>query len=322
MRSFMIRPAFILLLAWILTGCETVESWRVICSSDEDCPENFYCDTLTGLCKCANDQACDPDEYCAPDGTCKRRMSCDNNLDCPADTFCDTTTGNCIELGKCTQDTHCPFGEICSDTYFRCIPGCRTSGDCPLGEVCHEEKCREGMCEDKTYCDVGQLCDAATQTCYDDDRGPYCAHCTSSSIYQPHQCGPGPNFCLIPSGDLTAPLYCGIDCRLGQPCPNGYECYSVRIVYTSEACRADEECESGECGKKEGEEWGFCLCTRDEHCPQDYCDEFNMECRTTRRPCTPGGNECDRPIYCIDGKCHIGYNCKPKEGLRCFDLID
>ena len=318
----MLRPTIILLLALTLSGCDAGESWRVICGGDEDCPENFYCDPQTGLCKCANDRACEPDEYCAPDGMCRRRMSCDNNLDCPADTFCDTSTGNCIELGKCTRDVHCPFGEICSDTYFRCIPGCRHSGDCPLGEVCYEEKCREGMCEDKSYCDVGQLCNTDTLTCYDDDRGPYCSHCTNSTIYQPHQCGPGPNFCLIPSGDLTAPLYCGIDCSQGQPCPNGYECYSVRIVYTSEACQTDEECDSGACGKKEGEPWGFCLCTADSNCPQDYCDEFNMECRTTRRPCTPGGNECDRPIYCIDGKCHIGYNCKPKEGLRCFDLID
>jgi hypothetical protein len=102
----MLRPAYILLLAWLLSGCETTESWRVICSSDQDCPEHFYCDPQTGLCKCADDRACEPDEYCAPDGMCRRRMSCDNNLDCPADTFCDTTTGNCIELGKCTRDVH------------------------------------------------------------------------------------------------------------------------------------------------------------------------------------------------------------------------
>ncbi len=314
----------LLLAAWTIVfpaGCQQSEGLRSFCIQDEDCPEGFRCDHQTGLCLCADDSVCKPEEYCAPDGHCRRRMGCDTNLDCPAGTFCDSTTGNCIELGKCTKDTQCPLGQVCDPNSYRCVGKCRTSGDCPQGQVCYQERCHDGMCEDKSYCDYGQLCDSEGMTCFDDTRGPYCAYCKSATIYEPHQCGAGPNFCLVKGGNLSLPPYCGVDCGQGQPCPNGYACFSVRIVYTRDNCRSDDECESGKCYIKEGDELGFCLCSSDDQCPQDSCDDFLMECRITRRPCTPNGNECARKVYCIDGYCHIGYNCKPVEGLRCEDIL-
>jgi hypothetical protein len=305
----------------LAAGCSGESRLRTFCIMNGDCPPGTRCDTKTGLCLCASDSACKPDEYCAPDGQCRRRMSCDTNLDCPKGTFCDTVTGNCIEQGKCTQDLQCPFGEICSDTFFRCVPGCRIHGDCPLGDICLDSRCQSGLCVDKSYCAYGQLCDTDTHTCTDDTRGPYCAYCSSATIYEPHQCGDaGPNFCLVKGGDLGLPPYCGVDCSEGQPCPNGYGCFSVRIVYTSDNCTKNEECSSGRCYIREGDERGFCLCTETDQCPQDSCDDTFFECRITRRLCTPGGNECDRPVYCIEGYCHIGYNCKPIEGLRCEDI--
>jgi hypothetical protein len=324
------RPALLLtltllaLLGALAHGCEELPGLSSVCADNDDCPPGFRCQFETGLCVCATDAVCKPGEYCAPDGVCRRRMACDTNLDCPPGTYCDSTTGNCIEQGKCTQDKQCPLGQICVQTTFRCAPGCRVSGDCPLGQVCRDQECRAGLCEDKGYCPLGELCDPGSETCfspYDHVLRPYCDTCRSATIYEPNQCGPGPNFCLVRAGDLTLPPYCGVDCSQGQECPNGYGCFSVRIVYTSDNCRSDAECASGRCSIKEGDLLGFCLCSEDRQCPQDACDEFSFECRTTRRPCTPGGNECDRPIYCIDGYCHIGYNCKPVEGLRCEDVL-
>ncbi len=311
---------FLLFLPCLLIACDSSEQLRSYCTSDLDCEAGYRCDIGTGLCLCATDDVCGPEEYCAPDGQCRRRMSCDSNLDCPEDTFCDSTTGNCIEVGKCTDDKQCPLGQICSESYFRCVPGCRQSGDCTLGEICRDDNCIEG-CEDTSGCAYGQLCDPINETCIDDDRGPYCERCSSATIYSPHQCDDGPNYCLIAEGNLTLPPYCGVDCGQGQPCPNGYDCFSVRLVYTRDNCESDAECSSGSCFIKEGDEKGFCLCTADDQCPDDVCEDDRLECRYTRRPCTPGGNECDRPIYCIEGFCHIGYNCKPKEGLRCGDLL-
>jgi hypothetical protein len=319
-KRFSVLFALCVLAFFCFLGCDAKSGLRTFCTSDADCPVGFRCNTSTGLCLCASDEVCGPEEYCAPDGLCRRRMSCETNLDCPDDTYCDTTTGNCIEQGKCTDDKHCPLGQICSE-FFSCVPGCRISGDCPLGYVCMDSRCEEDRCENKGYCDIGQLCDMDSLTCYDDTRGPYCSKCSSSTIYDPDSCGQGPNFCLVKGGNLALQPYCGVDCSDGQPCPNGYDCFSVRIVYTSDNCRSDEECASGSCHIKEGDELGFCLCTADNQCPQDHCDDFSFQCRITRRFCTPAGNECERPVYCIDGYCHIGYNCKPLEGLRCEDLI-
>lgn len=308
-----------LALAVAATACDQQEQFRTYCARDADCPPGYRCNPDTGLCVCATDEVCRPDEYCAPDGQCKPRMSCDTNLDCPEGTYCDTTTGNCIELDKCTRDDQCPPGYICSETYFRCVRGCRDTGDCMLGDVCLEGECVSDRCEDKTFCDYGQLCDLDSGTCVDDDRGPYCEPCKPGSIADPYRCGPGPNFCVMTNNDPGREPFCGVDCSQGQECPNGYGCHLI-LMSPEGACRSDDDCQSGECHINEGDEVGFCLCTRDDQCPQDSCDQTTMQCRITRRPCTPGGGECDRPIYCIDGLCLIGRNCTPVEGLDCSDF--
>ncbi|HRY92560.1 MAG TPA: hypothetical protein P5147_03820 [Myxococcota bacterium] len=304
------------------TGCDTGAQLSTICRGDEDCPPGYRCELSTGLCLCASDEVCGPDEYCAPDGRCRRRMACDTNLDCPLGTFCDSTTGNCIEQDKCTDDKQCPLGQICSEVTFRCAPGCRQNGDCPLGDVCREGACRGGLCEDTSYCAYGELCEPASQTCsspYDDELAPFCAPCRPTSVSEPNRCGPGPNFCIMTGNDPSLAPFCGVDCSQGQECPNGYGCHLI-LTAPDGSCQADGECPSGSCHINEGDTVGFCLCATDAECPQDACDDFAFECRLTRRPCSPGGAECDRPIYCIEGLCLLGRNCAPVEGLRCADL--
>jgi len=304
---------------WMIafSSCTQAERLRSFCTQDEDCPVGFRCDPGSGLCLCAGDEVCNSGEYCAPDGRCRKRMGCDTNQDCPSDTFCDSTTGNCIELGKCTKDSQCPPGQICTE-FFECAPGCRTSGDCPLGLVCRDNDCLAGGCDDKSYCDYGQLCDTQADGCYDAE-GPYCGHCKPVDISNPYRCGPGPNFCVMTNNDPSLEPFCGVDCSQGQECSNGYGC-SLILMAPEGSCRSDEECASGECHINEGDEVGFCLCAADAECPRDSCDDFSGQCRLTRRTCVPGGADCDRPIYCIDGLCLIGRNCTPVEGLDCADL--
>ena len=302
-----------------LCGCEVDQRLRTYCVEDADCPAGFRCDTQTGLCLCASDEVCRLDEYCAPDGICRRRMSCDSNLDCPDDTYCDTTTGNCIELAKCTKDEQCPLGMICSDGFFKCMEGCRYSGDCWLGQVCIDGECAEDRCDDNSCCEYGQICDPETKTCYDDTRGPYCSPCNPGSVSDPYRCDRGPNFCILTKNDPSLDPFCGVDCSEGQECPNGYGCHLI-LVAPAGSCRSDEECESGVCHINEGDDVGFCLCSADDQCPGDSCNDLTMQCMITRRDCTPGGQECERPIYCIDGLCLIGRNCAPVEGLSCSDL--
>jgi hypothetical protein len=315
MRSIIIAG----LLAALTGACSESNELRGFCTSDEDCLPGYRCDRNTGMCVCASDEVCAPDEYCAPDGICRRRMSCDCNLDCPDELYCDTTTGNCIELYKCTKDEQCSLGEICSESYFRCVEGCHQHGDCVLGQVCQEGQCVEGICGDKTFCDYGQICESVEQKCVDDDRGPYCSACGSGSASDPHRCGPGANFCLLTKNDPNLEPFCGVDCSGGQECPHGYTCNLI-LIAPGDECRQDDECPSETCHINEGDEVGFCLCASDDECPQDSCNEFTMSCLYTLKPCTPGGNECERPIFCIDGLCLLGYNCAPMEGLECVDL--
>ena len=301
-------------------GCAEEERFRSYCTDDMDCEAGFRCDKPTGLCLCATDDVCGPEEYCAPDGQCRRRMSCDSNLDCPDGTYCDSTTGNCIEAGKCTDDKQCPLGQICSKEFFRCVPGCNNHGDCVIGDVCRDGNCVAGLCEDSSYCDYGQFCDMENETCEDDTRGPFCEPCQATSPTNPFLCGPGPNFCIMTGNDPSLPPFCGVDCDDGQLCPNGYSC-SLILTAPGGSCQSDDECPSNECHINEGDTVGFCLCASDAECPDDVCDETHLQCVRTRRPCLPGGNECNRPIYCIEGLCLLGRNCTPLEGLRCTDLF-
>ncbi|MBN2493041.1 MAG: hypothetical protein JXR96_00515 [Deltaproteobacteria bacterium] len=311
----------LLILAALVGSCEEEERFRGYCTSDEDCDPGFRCDPQTGLCLCAIDEVCEVDEYCAPDGTCRKRMSCDTNLDCPEGMYCDTTTGHCIPDYQCTKDEQCPLGYVCSEIYFGCIEGCRTSGDCELGQVCIDGQCSRNRCTEDSHCDYGQLCDGASQTCEDDQRGPYCSPCTSGSVADPYQCGRGPNFCILTDNDPSLEPFCGVDCSQNQPCPHGYSCNLI-LVAPGGSCRSPGDCESEQCHINEGDEVGFCLCNADEQCPGDSCNELTMQCTITRRPCSYGGNECDQPIYCVDGLCLIGQNCAPVEGLSCSDLHD
>jgi len=305
------------LLLLLASGCQQGERLRSFCGDDADCPPGFRCEQGTGLCVCAGDEVCPPGYVCAPDGRCRKRVGCDSNLDCPEGTFCDSQSGTCIEAGKCTSDKQCPPGQICTEM-FRCSPGCRDSGDCPLGWFCRDGQCRQGGCDSTRDCAVGQLCDRQADACVTAE-GRYCTPCQPTSPASPFPCGEGPNFCVMTNNDPSLEPFCGVDCDAGQECPNGFSCNLI-LVAPGGSCRSDEECSSGQCHINEGDEVGFCLCAADSDCPSDACDDFTGYCRITRRPCLPGGNDCDRPIYCIDGLCLIGRNCTPIEGLDCADL--
>ncbi len=312
------QTVLVLLACWAATpACSRQEQLRTFCTSDTECPPGMRCDPHSGMCLCASDEVCAPDEYCAADGQCRKLMSCDTNQDCPEDMFCDSTQGQCIELGKCVRDQQCPFGQVCTARGL-CIPGCHDSGDCELGLTCRDGACHATGCDNDAFCDYGQFCDLEADTCVL-AVGPYCDPCQPTSVSNPYRCGPGPNFCVMTNNDPSLEPFCGVDCSDNQPCPNGYDC-SLILTAPESSCRADEDCSSLDCHINEGDEVGFCLCTADEQCPQDSCDDFSGQCRITRRTCVPGQGDCDRPIFCIDGLCLIGRNCTPKEGLDCADF--
>merc|ERR1712037_1025256 len=133
------------------------------CTSDDQCPSCFTCDTACGTCKttpncCMSHQVC-PDwdgvcdatenpttcNYCADDHLCT--PGCIDNSNCEAGYQC--TGHQCVEITTCTDDAFCneDVSNICDienspyTTCFyceggECKPGCVTDKNCPGGYTC------------------------------------------------------------------------------------------------------------------------------------------------------------------------------------------
>jgi len=244
----------------LVTGCkDTNQTQGTGCSKDSDCgspASAFRCETQTGVCYCRTNDACPPKQFCNTIGFCQDKSGCEKNEDClDPSLFCDTSTGTCLSLGRCTNDLHCPLGQVCDTSKSTCVEGCRQNGDCPgvscrCGDgpcacdgttqaelaACEIGVCDPTFCADDSFCPYGTICgtppDAGTArnqcyTDYDPKRRPYCDNCVYGTSEPP--CGTGPNYCLI---DTAHPgnYYCGADCSDGQACPRGYGCQDVIVV--------------------------------------------------------------------------------------------
>jgi hypothetical protein len=181
-----------------------------------------------------------------------------------------------------------------------------------------------------------------------DERGPYCQQCAIEPG-TPDHCGAGPNFCLLDRKVTYYNTYCGVDCSHGEECPWGFYCRDI-LILTHALCSADTDCPAngktcqtdadcpatarcdpaahqcaGKCSFNEDSQKGFCECTQNSDCPNDACDTSAGHCFITKRPCTPGGNECTEPIYCVftteRAACKIGDNCTPVNGVTCQQVL-
>ena len=243
-----VAPRFLVALALALSACSSSDSSR--CESDSDCTAaGTRCDTTLNQCVCATDDACEDGEFCNRAGVCQEKAGCERNSDCPDNAFCDISTGACLEgqalvdASNCSLASHCALGQICVGG--TCQPGCFDAGDCPVGEICREGQCLGGfgICDEDINCEFGQTCDVAAQQCVDDRRGPYCRRCTQRTLANPEPCDDSRNFCLINNRELGGFTdFCGVDCSLGQPCPNGYGCNQV-VILTQTTCTSQAQCQ-------------------------------------------------------------------------------
>ncbi len=236
-------PRTILWLALVaLGGCRNAPSSS--CSDDGDCPvPGTRCETTTGACICITSEACPEGAFCNGAGICQERAGCARTSECGAGTYCDVSTGVCLvgppALGQpCGLASHCPYGSVCDGGL--CRAGCFDSGDCPLGHVCQSGTCIEGICADDSFCEFGERC--VQSRCQPDRRGPYCRGCSMDNNAQVTPCDEPRNFCLVNNFERGgSPTICGVDCSLGQPCPNGYECNNV-LTLSGDACTFNAQC--------------------------------------------------------------------------------
>lgn len=238
-------------LAWLfglaLSACSGNTTVTGLCESDAQCTlPGTRCDVEAGRCVCASDEACETGFFCNNAGVCQALAGCTSNRDCPDETFCDALSGICLAgpaevLGSaCGLSSHCPYGSVCDSG--SCVEGCFDDGDCALGVACLDGRCQPGVCSEDAFCDFGQACNDAGE-CKDDFRGPYCRGCTQRTAANPEPCDGPRNFCLVNNRELGGfTNFCGVDCSLGQPCPNGFACNGV-LILTQDVCRGSAQCQ-------------------------------------------------------------------------------
>jgi hypothetical protein len=245
-----------------LAACNKSHPSDGSCTSNADCTlPGTKCDTTQRQCICTTSEACKSGQFCNHAGVCQDQAGCGNNADCiKPNTFCDIASGQCLDgpatmlMSKCGLVTHCPYGTTCQ--MGQCVAGCFDDGDCMLGQVCFQGQCSTGdncgtmnapgcICSASDFCPFGDSCDFSTTpgTCKQDNRGPYCRGCTVRDTQNPNPCDSPRNFCLVNNLETGGhPFICGVDCSLGQPCPNGYFCDGV-LILTQDPCQSDAECQ-------------------------------------------------------------------------------
>jgi hypothetical protein len=329
------RIAIALVLLVVAASCAQCGPVSV-CTEDVQCNlpgETYnYCDVANGVCLCKDSRGCGAGETCNPLGFCQSESGCNSNDECDGDgLFCDTTTSQCLSVKECdpnedqlccTLDSHCPFGNICTELEKKCEPGCRDEGDCNIGQACvggglgRIGQCAAGVCTENNLCKFGELCNLEEASCVFDTRGPYCFSCTGGVASD--DCGAYGNYCLTDTSDpLGRSSFCGVDCSQGQPCPFGYECHDVIIIPPAapfcgvEGCQGATEEGPGTCSSS------GTSCNVDEDCP---VGPPGGDCpRADVGNCADGITECTVDAYCCaggdcpEGSC-IKQQCRGSEG--------
>ncbi len=319
------RAIGLLFLGLLLGACRNAAPAAGACESDAQCPLGNRCQD--GTCICVSDAACDEEEFCNSAGQCQERAGCVLNSECTEGTFCDIVSGECLVgpslvlQSNCSLASHCPFGSIC--TAGRCVEGCFDSGDCPLGQVCSNGQCFTGdnICEGDGFCEYGERCQASE--CRADRRGPYCRGCTQRTGANPEPCDEPRNFCLVNNSELGGfTQFCGVDCSLGQPCPNGYGCANV-VLLTESACTFSAQCKCNPANITFATSTCTVAAACDPRLPNGDPDPNASGCTVNAHPDCNAGGEGDAACLVLtgqtNGSCTCATNDDCEAGAACVD---
>jgi hypothetical protein len=233
------------------SGCSSDSEPPEPCKSYVDCPQNWWCDTESGECKCTPRNCagkCCGDDGCG--GTCPDY--------CPQAHPCQPDTCECTDPeDECENDLDCPEGEVCysscwvahncyDDYYTLCFMKCMQ----PLNVCFVDFECGGG-----TYCGLGMVgrCGECVPCGIDTKCGPLCENC---AVYPVNK---GCVWSPADGGD------CG--CRDDRDCLVGQQCVDGR-------CWLDgQEADCGD-GIDEDED-GLTDCIDVDDCELQPCDEFS-----------------------------------------------
>ncbi len=138
------------------------------CATNEDCPDNHYCEIETRECKflalCDTDQA-DPDADCKAINPTMVCVGDRCETGCQVDDDCKVTQeGVDVIIGYCRAQ-ECQEGDHCPSF---CSRDCDSNSDCGNNEYCNDYgRCiyYRPPCADHTDCARGSYCDAETGSC-------------------------------------------------------------------------------------------------------------------------------------------------------------
>jgi len=154
----------------------------VQCTSNEDCPQGYYCDLVVNECK---EVVCTPQcegKCCGSDGC---GSTCSNG--CPGGYFCDQ--GTCLCTSYCTSSSDCGYMECCMDG--TCYPAACGNMICGFDPVC-EFSCGT--------CPVGSTCNYTSGQCIPDQPGDLCPAGQGCVMLEDG----GRTGCLIPPSTVPA----------------------------------------------------------------------------------------------------------------------
>ncbi len=161
------------------------------CTSDEQCPQDYSCDTETNLCHhvdipCGVDDDC-PGATACNQGTCETLCTTDD--DCKQGWMC-RYEARCV---LCTHNTDCVGGFACSSG--QCNNACAADSDCRTGFECVDAACEPIVGGGPGV--VGESCDE---------------HSECAAFCYSYQCN---QLCQLDNPDS---------------CPAGYHCHENHLV--------------------------------------------------------------------------------------------
>ena len=304
------------------------------CTLDSQCPFGFICNTLDLRCTpgCRDDGDCLLGQGCVGGGLGGQIGQCESGV-CTANNLCACGEVCNLEEGECVFDDRGPYcsgctGGVASDDCGEPANYCLTDTSDPSGSssFCGVD------CSQQQSCPFGFTCNeviiippaapfcAPPERCIKDnpeDASGYCSRNTMSSCSVDDDCpegGPGSDCPRAQVGN------CLLDQT--QSCSEDYECCDDAAACPPGSC-VRQECVGGE-----GDQFGFCTCTRDLDCPRDECvgadlsDPNNVvtgNCRLSGHRCFEN-IDCD-VIACIRGGCRIGANCAPGNDRTCAEIV-
>lgn len=297
---------------------------------------------------CSTDEECADDEFCDV-GTCKKvqYVACASDLGCPSGLRCDVARMVCLPSSPtaCASDAGCSGGQVCEASL--CVPGCAEPN--PTVVCGANEKCNgtTGRCEvDVPRCASDSSCGAPQGVCESGACVPGCAEVGGLACATGESCNAVTGRCE-PSG----PPRCGTDAECGPPAeiceaevcvpgcqvPGGTPCgASESCVATTGRCEPTPTCSSdSQCGAPAR------ICISNACVPGcgrpgatacsigTTCDAGSGRCVDATPPCS-SDSECSPPTICELNECAPGcaaggpacaanQSCDANTG-RCLDL--